>query len=449
MSQTLIKNATLINEDKIFKADLLIEDQFIKKIADQISVEKNIKTIDAKNLYLLPGIIDDQVHFREPGLTHKGSIQTESKAALKGGITSFMEMPNTNPKTLNQQLLQEKYNIAQNDSFCNYSFYMGTANDNLEEVLKTNPQTNCGIKIFLGASTGNMLVNQVDVIKKVLEFSAQSKLIVDVHSEDENIIQMNAQKFKEKYQEQVPITMHHLLRSREACIESTKKILALAIETQAYLNILHISTKEEIELIKAAKKQNPNILCEACTHHLWFTNDDYQQKGNFIKWNPAIKTKADREALRKAVSDRLIDFLATDHAPHTLEEKSNDNYFKAAAGGPLVQHHLPALLELYHQGVFSLETIVDRACHNPARKFNIDKRGFLKEGFYADLCLLNLNNPWTVSQDNILYKCAWSPFMGQRFQSSIETVFVNGTIVLENQEFTGQSNSQRLVFNRK
>lgn len=443
----LIKNATLVNEDKIFNSDLLVEGELIKQIASNID-DPEAKIIDATGLHLIPGLIDDQVHFRDPGLTHKGDLETESKAALAGGITSFMEMPNTNPKTLSQELLEEKYEIGRKKSYCNYSFYMGTANDNLEEVLKTDKKNVCGIKIFLGASTGNMLVNNPEIIEEVLKYSAKTGLIVDVHSESEDVIQANVKIFKEKYGDEVPVTEHHLLRSKEACIECTKGILALAIKTGAYLNILHLSTKEEIELIKEAKKINPNISCEACTHHLWFSNEDYATKGNWIKWNPAIKTKDDREALRKAVQERVIDFLATDHAPHTIEEKTNSNYFMAAAGGPLVQHTLPALLELHHQGVFSLETIVDRACHNPARLFKIPDRGFLKEGFKADLTLVNLNKSWTVSKENILYKCGWSPFEGQKFKSSIETVLVNGELILENGLFSQKRNSQRIVFAR-
>jgi dihydroorotase len=447
MNKILIKNSTLINEDKIFKADLLIEGEIIKKIDTNIH-DNEAQSIEAKGLYLIPGLIDDQVHFRDPGLTHKGDLRTESKAAIAGGITSFMEMPNTNPRTVTQELLVDKFKIGDEKSYCNFSFYMGTANDNLEEVLKTDPKNVCGIKIFLGASTGNMLVNNPTVIEEVLKYSARTGLIVDVHSETEDIIQANSRIFKEKYGDAIPVTEHHLLRSREACIDCTKKILAIAIKTGAYLNILHLSTKEEIELIKEAKKLNPNISCEACTHHLWFTNEDYKTKGNWIKWNPAIKTHEDREALRKAVSERIIDFLATDHAPHTIAEKTNDSYFMTAAGGPLVQHTLPALLELYHQGVFSLETIIDRACHNPARRFKVVNRGFLKEGLKADLTLINLNQPWTVSKENILYKCGWSPFEGQVFKSSIETVFVNGELIYNQGQFSQKRNSQRLVFDR-
>lgn len=447
MTKTLIKNATLINEDKIFKSDLLIEGEYISKIAESIE-DSDAQVIDATGMHLIPGLIDDQVHFRDPGLTHKGDLYTESRAALAGGITSFMEMPNTNPKTLTQELLSEKFKIGDEKSHCNFSFYMGTANDNLEEVLKTDPKNVCGIKIFLGASTGNMLVNNPEVIEEVLKYSAKTGLIVDVHSESEDVIQEQVKIYKEKYGDEIPVTEHHLLRSREACIECTTKILALAVKTGAYLNILHLSTKEEIELIKEAKKLNPNICCEACTHHLWFSNEDYESKANFIKWNPAIKTKEDRAAIRQAVKDRVIDFLATDHAPHTIEEKTNTNYFMAAAGGPLVQHTLCALLELHNQGAFSLETIVDRACHNPARLFKVEKRGFLKEGFYADLTLVNLNKPWTVNKENILYKCGWSPFEGETFKSSVEKVFVNGALAYDNGEFSESLNTKRLVFNR-
>lgn len=451
MSSTLIKNATIVNEGLIFQGSVLIKNNLIEKIYSSNN-ESNIQAdqvIDAQGLHLLPGMIDDQVHFRDPGLTHKGDIYTESRAAVAGGITSFMEMPNTNPRTLTQDLLQEKYQIASSKSLANYSFYMGTSNDNLEEVLKTNPQEHCGIKIFLGASTGNMLVDNQKTIEEIFKYSAKTGLIIAVHSEDETIIQNNIAKFKAEYGEEgIKMEHHPLIRSSEACYAMSDKIIKLAKATNANLHILHLSTAAELNLLEAGNIDEKKITAEACVHHLWFSDQDYAEKGSLIKWNPAIKTIEDRDALRAAVNSGLIDIIATDHAPHTKEEKSNPNYFLCPSGGPLVQHALVACLELYHQSIFTLETIVNKTSHNIARRFKVDKRGFIREGYYADLTLIDLNSPWTVDPGNILYKCSWSPFTGQKFNSQIKSTWVNGNLVYNNGKIIENNNGEALKFNR-
>jgi len=442
----LIKNASLVNEGKIYQTNVLIEGEYIKAIGPELTEADQI--IDATGLHLIPGMIDDQVHFRDPGLTSKGDLYTESRAAVAGGITSFMEMPNTVPRALSQGLLEDKYKIGAEKSWANYSFYMGTANDNLEELLKTDPKTVCGIKIFLGASTGNMLVDNLEVIEEVLKYTAQTGLICTVHSEDEDTIQANAAKYREQYGEELDLKNHPEIRSREACYKCTKNIVGLAKKHKANLHVLHISTKEELELFEAAEIDSKYITAEACVHHLWFTDQDYTTKGSKIKWNPAIKAIEDREAIRVAVNQGRIDIIATDHAPHTAEEKSSKNYFKCPSGGPLVQHALPALLEMYHQGVFSLETIVQKTSHNIAKRFKLDRRGFIREGYFADLTLVNLNKPWTVDSSNILYKCGWSPFEGDRFKSSISHTIINGSVIYQNGEFSDKPHSQRLAFLR-
>lgn len=447
MATILIKNASLVNEGEIFKADLLIEGERIKSIDRTCSLSKADQVIDASGKYLLPGMIDDQVHFRDPGLTHKGDLETESKAAVAGGITSFMEMPNTNPKTLSQELLEEKYQIAKEKSWANYSFYMGTANNNLEEVLKTNPEKHCGIKIFLGASTGNMLVDNPEVIKSVLEYSAKTGLIVTTHSEDEPTVQARAKEFKDKYGEELDVKHHPEIRSREACIKCTEMIVKVAKETGANLHVLHISTKEEIDIFASLKESHPNITAEACVHHLFFDESYYQSKGPFIKWNPAIKSIADRDRIREGVNEDAIAVIATDHAPHTMEEKQNSNYFKSAAGGPLVQHALTACLDLYHQGVFTLEKVVEKTSHAVADLFKIPERGYLKEGYYADLVLVDLNSPWTVTKENTLYKCGWAPFEDIEFKSKVTETFINGSLIYQNGEFK-EKNTKRLEFAR-
>ncbi len=445
MPTTKILNARLVNEGSVRPTDLLIEDALITRLDGNLSGVSTDHTIDAQGNYLLPGLIDDQVHFREPGLTHKATIRSESRAAVAGGITSFMEMPNTVPNTLTQQLLADKYATAARHSLANYSFYMGVSNDNLDEVLHTDPRTVCGLKIFMGSSTGNMLVDNEQTLRNVF---AKAELLVATHCEDEETIRRNMQQYREQYGEDVPIELHPVIRSAEACYRSSSLAVSLAKEYGTRLHVLHISTARELALFDAQTPlPDKRITAEACLHHLWFTDQDYQEMGTLIKWNPAVKTAQDREALRQAVIDGPIDVLATDHAPHTLEEKQN-TYFKAPSGGPLVQHQLVALFELFHQGVFSLETIVQKACHNPAVLFRIDRRGFAREGHYADLVLVNPDAPWTVSRQNVRAKCGWSPFEGQRFQSRVTHTWVSGQLVYENGSLLEPSMGHRLRFLR-
>ena len=446
MKTTLIRNAKIVNEGIIFEGDVLIEDKIIVEIAEQISPKSSAtKIIDAEGNYLIPGVIDDQVHFREPGLTHKGNIYTESRAAVAGGITSFIEQPNTVPNAVTQELLEDKYQIAAEKSFANYSFMMGGTNDNLEEVLKTNPKNVAGIKLFLGSSTGNMLVDNEEVLEKI--FSSTSMLIA-VHCEDEATIKANLAQYKEEYGEDIPVTAHHLIRSEEACYLSSSKAIALAKKTGARLHIFHISTAKELDLFtNKIPLEEKKITAEVCVHHLWFTNKDYETKGNFIKWNPAVKTEKDRDALWKALLDDRIDVIATDHAPHTLEEKSQ-KYLNAPSGGPLVQHALVAMFEAYHQGKISIEKIVEKMAHNPAKLFRIEKRGFIKEGYFADLAIVNTGMPWNVNKDNILYKCGWSPFEGTNFKSRITHTFVNGQLVYNNSKVKDIPAGERLTFDR-
>jgi dihydroorotase len=448
-NKKLIKNATIVNEGEIYIGSVLIEDEFIKKIYREAEPNIRIKnTIDATGLYLLPGMIDDQVHFRDPGLTHKGDLFTESRAAIAGGITSFMDMPNTNPRTLTQELLDDKYKLAAEKSLANYSFYMGTSNDNLEEVLKTNPGDVCGIKIFLGASTGNMLVDNQNTIEKILDFSAQTGIIVTVHCEHEPSIIENIAKFKEKYGDDIKIEHHPLIRDDEVCYKSSFWIVGLARKHHANLHILHLTTHKELKLLDSGDVSLKHITAEVCVHHLWFSDQDYAEKGNFIKWNPAIKSIEDRNALRDAVNSNLIDIIATDHAPHTLAEKSGTDYFKIASGGPLVQHALVASLELYHQGIFDLNKVVEKTSHNVAKRFKIDRRGFIRSGYYADMVLVDLHKPWTVKPSNVLYKCAWSPFEGTQFQSQVTYTFINGHIAYHDDKFWDTPKAMRLVFKR-
>lgn len=445
MATVLIKNAQIINEGKIVESDILIKNQYIEKIAPSISADGGDKIIDAHGNYLLPGLIDDQVHFREPGLTHKAKIYTEAKAAVAGGVTSFMEMPNTVPNALTQELLEDKYAIGAKDSLANYSFFMGASNDNLEEVLKTDPKNVCGIKIFMGSSTGNMLVDNDTALEGLF---SKVKMLIATHCEDEATIRANTAKYKEQFGEDVPMEYHPIIRSEEACYLSSSRAVALAKKHNTKLHILHISTAKELELfdnsIPLAEKR---ITSEACLHHLWFNDEDYKEKGSLIKWNPAVKTANDQKSILQGLLDDKIDVLATDHAPHTNEEKNN-NYFNAPSGGPLIQHNLVALLEMYHQGKISLEKIVEKACHNPAILFEIDKRGYIKEGYFADLVLVDLNKPWTVDKSNILAQCKWSPFEGTRFTSSVTHTIVSGHLVYDNGNFNEEKRGMRLTFNR-
>nr|WKN39899.1 dihydroorotase [Tunicatimonas sp. TK19036] len=445
MHTAKILNAKVINENSIREVDVLIEGPFISRIDSDLSSVPTDATYDAQGSYLLPGLIDDQVHFREPGLTHKATIYSEAKAAVAGGITSFMEMPNTVPNTLTQSLLQDKYDLGARHSLANYSFYMGVSNDNLDEVLRTDTQKVCGLKVFMGSSTGNMLVDDEQTLRNVF---AQSPMLVATHCEDEATIRANMQEFKEKYGEDLPISLHPQIRSAEACYKSSSLAVSLAKEFGTRLHVLHISTAKELSLFSNAKPlTEKRITSEACIHHLWFNDQDYDEKGTLIKWNPAVKTAQDQQAILAAVLDNTIDVIATDHAPHTLEEKQN-TYFKAPSGGPLVQHSLVALLEFYHQGKVSLEKIVEKACHHPAQLFEVDRRGFIREGYYADLVLANLNRPWTVGADNILYQCGWSPFEGTTFQSRVTHTFVSGHCAYAEKHFDESVRGMRLEFQR-
>tara|TARA_B100001287_G_scaffold118118_1_gene99455 strand:- start:1426 stop:2757 length:1332 start_codon:yes stop_codon:yes gene_type:complete len=440
----IIKNAKIVNKNKIYNSDVLIVDKKIKKISSNINVSAE-RILDAKGLHLFPGIIDDQVHFREPGLTHKANIYTESKAAIAGGITSYMEMPNTKPQALTQDLLEEKYQIASKKSLANYSFFMGVSNDNLNEVLKTNPKNVGGIKVFMGSSTGNMLVDNVAVLEKLFK---ESPTIIAVHCEDEEIVKKNLNSAIEKFGTNIPITEHPKIRSEEACFKSSSLAISLAKKHNTRLHVFHISTEKELSLFKNnTSLENKLITSEACIHHLYFDENDYKKKGSLIKWNPSVKKVSDKKALLKAVINDKIDVIATDHAPHTIDEKSKP-YLQAPSGGPLVQHALPAMLELYHQKKISLQKIIEKMCHNPAICFNVEKRGFIKEGYYADLILVNLNSPWKVNKENLLYKCNWSPFEGDIFKSKITHTIVNGNIVYNNGVFYEGNKGMRLTFER-
>ncbi|MBS7256446.1 dihydroorotase [Flavobacterium branchiicola] len=446
MNRILIKNAKIVNEGSIFEGDVLIENDLIVEVADSISLKtSDCIVIDAEGNYLMPGAIDDQVHFREPGLTHKGDIESESRAAVAGGITSFIEQPNTVPNAVTQEILEDKYQIAAEKSFANYSFMMGATNDNLEEVLKTNPKNVAGIKIFLGSSTGNMLVDNEATLERIF---SSTPMLIAVHCEDETTIQNNLAAFKEQYGEDVPVTAHNLIRSAEACYISSSKAVALAKKTGARLHIFHLSTAKEMELFtNKIPLEDKKITAEVCVHHLWFTDEDYKTKGNFIKWNPAVKTAEDRAELWKALNDGRIDVIATDHAPHTKEEKQQ-SYLKAPSGGPLVQHAVVAMFEAHHQGKITVEKIVEKMCHNPAKIFKIEKRGFIKEGYFADLVIVNPSLPWSVNQDNILYKCGWSPFENMAFKSRITHTFVNGEMVYNNFKVKDIRAGKRLLFDR-
>ncbi|MDQ6529016.1 dihydroorotase [Flavobacterium sp. LHD-85] len=446
MNRILIKNAKIVNEGTIFEGDVLIENDLIVEIADSISLKtSDCIVIDAEGNYLMPGAIDDQVHFREPGLTHKGDIESESRAAVAGGITSFIEQPNTVPNAVTQEILEDKYQIASKSSFANYSFMMGATNDNLEEVLKTNPKNVAGIKIFLGSSTGNMLVDNEAVLEKIF---SSTPMLIAVHCEDETTIKNNLAAFKEQYGDDVPVTAHNLIRSAEACYISSSKAVALAKKTGARLHIFHLSTAKEMELFtNKIPLEEKKITAEVCVHHLWFTDEDYKTKGNFIKWNPAVKTAEDRAELWKALNDGRIDVIATDHAPHTKEEKQQ-SYLNAPSGGPLVQHAVVAMFEAHHQGKISVEKIVEKMCHNPAKLFKIEKRGFIREGYHADLVIVNPSLPWNVKPENILYKCGWSPFEGYTFKSRITHTFVNGELVYNNFKVKDTRAGKRLLFDR-
>lgn len=442
----LIKNANIVNEGRIFNGDILIEGEYIKEINSSISAKSaDVHIYDAEGKYILPGAIDDQVHFREPGLTHKGNIETESKAAIAGGITSFIEMPNTNPQATTIEKLEDKFAIAAKTSSANYSFMFGGTNDNLEEILKVDEKSVAGLKLFLGSSTGNMLVDDPHVLEQIFK---STNMVISLHCEDEATIKKNFKEHLDKYGEDIPLKYHPIIRSEEACYLSSSKAIELAKKTGARIHVFHLSTEKEThQFTNKIPLKDKKITAEVCIHHLWFTDKDYEEKGSLIKWNPAVKTENDRKGLWEALLDGRIDVIATDHAPHTIEEKNNV-YTKAPSGGPLVQHALPAMLEMYHRGKISIEKVVEKMCHNPAILFQVEKRGYIKEGYFADLVMVDLNNPWTVNKDNILYKCGWSPFEGTTFKSRITHTFVNGSLAYKNFKFYDLKAAKRLTFNR-
>uniref|UniRef100_UPI004049566B dihydroorotase n=2 Tax=Gelidibacter sp. TaxID=2018083 RepID=UPI004049566B len=442
----LLKNAKIVNEGHVFEGDILIEGEYIKEIADSISAKSaDVVVIDVEGNYVFPGVIDDQVHFREPGLTHKATIASESKAAIAGGITSFIEMPNTNPQTTTIEKLEEKFEIAAKTSLANYSFMFGGTNTNIEEILKVDEKNVAGLKLFLGSSTGDMLVDDPTVLENIFK---STKLLISVHCEDEETIKHNLEQHVKQYGDDIPMECHPIIRSEEACYLSSSRAIELAKKTGARLHVFHLSTGKETKLFSnKIPLKDKKITAEVCIHHLWFSDEDYKEKGTLIKWNPAVKTAHDRDELWKALLDDRIDVIATDHAPHTLDEKKNP-YTSAPSGGPLVQHALVAMLEAHHKGKISIEKIVEKMCHNPAILFQIEKRGYIKEGFFADLVVVDINNPWTVKKENILYQCGWSPFDGQSFKSRISHTFVNGSLVYKNFKFMDVKAAKRLTFNR-
>jgi len=443
----VIKNATLVNEGKKFIAVVFVSNGIIEKIdkTNSVPIPDDYDEIDAGGLYLLPGVIDDQVHFRDPGLTYKADIYTESKAAVAGGVTSFMDMPNTVPNTVTQEILEEKYRAAAQKSLANFSFYMGANNNNLEEVLKTDPAKVCGIKVFMGSSTGNLLVDDETALENIFQYAPT---LVATHCEDDATIDANTKVFKEQYGDDAPTRIHPMIRSAEACYLSSSKAVELAKKHNTRLHILHLSTAKEMELFdNSIPLEKKKITAEVCIHHLWFTDKDYEKKGNFIKWNPAVKSESDRTALFEAVLNDTIDVIATDHAPHTLEEKQR-SFFKAPSGGPMIQHSLQAMLEFVHQSKISVEKVVEKMSHHPAILFNVKNRGFIREGYFADLVLVDLHAEQTVSKQNILYKCGWSPMEGVTFHSKIVSTFVNGHRVYHRGSFDESKKGERLLFER-
>ncbi len=441
----LIKNINVVDSEEIKKLDILIKGKFIDKIDFNISEFNGCKIIDGKNKFLFPGLIDDQVHFREPGLTHKGTIYSESRAAVAGGVTSYFEMPNTNPQTTTIENLKNKFDIAANNSLANFSFMFGGTNSNLSEIKKIDFNQIPGIKLFLGSSTGDMLVDDYEVIEDIMKFS---KVPVVVHSEDESIIKNNLNKYLEKYGDNIPIEYHPKIRSEEACLKSTLKIIDLAKKCNSRLHVFHLSTKSESKLFEILPLENKNITSEVCIHHLSFNDLDYKEKGAFIKWNPAVKSELDQDALWEALNSDRIDIVATDHAPHTLDEKQN-NYLNCPSGGPLVQHSLIVMFEHYLNKKITLQKIVEKMCNNPANIFNVNKRGYIKEGYFADLVILDPNKKQTISSDNILYKCGWSPFEGETFNSVITHTFVNGHLAYNNGNLDDSKLGMKISFNNE
>ena len=448
MGRIAITNALIINEGKQQKGNLIINDGLIEHISYEnsspVSKFKPERIIDAEGLLLLPGVIDDQVHFREPGLTHKGDIYTESKAGIAGGITSFMEMPNTNPQTTTIELLENKFKVASEKSLANYSFYLGATNDNIDQIVKLNKKRVCGIKIFMGSSTGNMLVDSRESLDKIFKLSPT---LIATHCEDETTIRNNIELYKQKYGENVDFKYHADIRSELACYLSSSLAVEFAKRHGSRLHILHLSTAKELSLLNnKLPLKDKKITGEVCVHHLWFNSNDYDKLGWRIKWNPSVKTEADRLALINGLRNNLLDVVATDHAPHLLEEKNN-TYFKSASGGPMVQHSLLAMIELSKKGNFTLETVVDKMCHAPAILYKIDKRGFIREGYFADIVLVNPNSRQTITKDSLLYKCVWSPLEGETLSASVQITMVNGKIVYENGKFDELGKGKALVFN--
>lgn len=438
----LIRNASIVNEGTTVIGDVRITAGFISEVGLSL-LRTNEEEIDATGKFLLPGCIDDQVHFREPGLTHKADLHTESRAAVAGGITSFMEQPNTSPPATTIDLLEQKYHRASEVSVANYSFFMGTTNSNIDEILKVDPKKVCGVKVFLGSSTGDMLVDNETELDLIFE---KVKMLIAVHAEDDVMIKEKLAEYKEKYGEDVPVEFHGLIRSREACYASSAKAIARAKKFGTRLHVFHVSTAEELDLFdNSIPLKEKKITAEACIHHLWFTDADYKTKGNYIKWNPAVKTERDREAIWKAVLDNRIDVIATDHAPHTIEEKEKP-YLQAPSGGPLVQHALVAMLEKAREGKITIERIVEKMCHAPAELFRIHKRGYIRPGYHADLVLVDLNSPWTVTKDNVLSKCRWSPFEGFTFHAKVKKTFVNGNIAYDEGRIVDTVKGMRLTF---
>jgi len=444
--KTLIKDATIINEGLKFKGSVLIDGETIKQIFPQVVPSdfdlSDTEVIDASGLLLLPGVIDDQVHFREPGLTHKGEIATESRAAVAGGVTTYMEMPNTIPQAVTQEELQKKYDRAAEVSAANYSFYMGATNTNLDEVLKTDPSKVCGIKVFMGSSTGNMLVDDEETLSGIFK---NAPTLVATHCEDEATIQQNSEIARQRYGDNVPISRHCHIRSDEACYKSSSKAVELASKFDTRLHVLHLSSAKEMSLFSPGKVSDKKITAEVCVHHLWFDERDYIEHGTRIKWNPSIKCISDKEALWDALLADKLDVIATDHAPHTIEEKNN-SYFKAPSGGPLVQHSLVAMLEMSKKGFISVEKVIQKMCHAPADLFRIEKRGYIREGYYADLVLVDSNDSWLVSSANIMYKCGWSPFEGTKFSHKVVSTFVNGKKVYDKENVIPNVRGQRVLF---
>lgn len=443
MKSILITGANIVNEGRITPGDVLIQDGRIAKIGTNLSHESADHYIDGSGKHLFPGVIDDQVHFREPGLTHKGEIYTEAKAGVAGGTTSYMEMPNTVPQAVTIELLEEKYARAKEVSLANYSFFLGGTNDNLEEILKLDLENVCGLKVFQGSSTGNMVVDNIESLEGIFK---EYKGLLAIHSENDHIIKANLDAYKAEYGEDIPVKFHPKIRSEEACYDASSRAVAMAKKYGTRLHILHISTAKELELFdNTVPLEEKKITAEACIHHMWFSEEDYATKGNLIKWNPAIKTAHDREEIFKAMLDDRIDVIATDHAPHTLEEKAQ-SYLKAPSGGPLIQHSLVAMLDFYHQGKISLEKIADKMAHRVAQLFRIKDRGFIREGYMADLVLVDLNSPWSVIKENILSKCGWSPFEGHTFRSKVTHTIVSGHLVYDNGTFDESKKGERLTF---